>query len=287
MNDLKRRMLNGILILIMIMMVTPILYVFLNSFAGKLQIEDYVIKATQEEGVGQNMFKKEYVKMKFIPDKVTLKQYYETIIEDRSYMVYFWNSVKLIVPIVFFNTIVSVLGGFAFAKMKFPYKNRIFLLYVLIMLMPYQATLVPNFIIAKIFGIHNNFLGIILPAIFNPFGVFLMRQFINYIPDSCIESARVEGAGDMKILKDIIIPMSKNGIIALIILTSIEAWNMVEQPLIYLTSQKQYPLSIMLTYIENDTNIFAMATIFMLPMIFLFLKGASQFVEGIEYTQLK
>lgn len=269
---------------------TPIVFIFTNSFMTINEIDEYVIEATKDSSLGEGIFKKrDYAVLKLIPEKVTLKQYYNLFIEKSFYLKTFWNSVIILIPVVVGHLIVSVVGGFAFAKLEFPYKKRFFFLYIVTMLMPFQATLVPNYIMNNWLGINESYLAIIIPAIFNPFGVFLMTQFIKYIPDSYIESAKVEGANNIIILIKIIIPMCRNGIISLLVLSSIDVWNMVEQPLIYLKEKSLYPLSIMLTYIDGkDFDIlFSSAVIYMIPMIIIFFKGEKHFVEGIEYSQLR
>jgi len=276
----------GFLIIIMLL---PIAFVATNSFMSEREINKYVVKPTQSSGIGEGIFKKEdYADIRLIPEKVSLQQYYSLLIEKSFYLKFFWNSIKLLVPILLGHLTVSIISGFAFAKLNFLYRDKLFFIYIVVMLMPYQATLVPNFITANWLGINESYLGIILPAIFNPFGVFLMTQFIKYIPDNCIESARLEGASYFTILTKIIMPMCRNGIIALAILNTIDVWNMVEQPLVYLTDKAQYPLSIMLTYIDSaDYDIlFSSAVIYILPMVFIFLKGEKYFVEGIEFSQI-
>jgi multiple sugar transport system permease protein len=157
------------------------------------------------------------------------------------------------------------------------------------MLMPFQVTLVPNYIIADKLGIIGSYLSIILPGIFSAFGVFLLRQFMAYIPNEYCEAARIDGANHFEIYTRVILPMTKTGVAALAILVFMDNWNMVEQPIIFLKEQMKYPLSVYLSKVNrNETGIaFASSTLYMLPMVLVFLYGENYLVEGIQLTGIK
>lgn len=201
----------------------------------------------------------------------------------------FWNSVIIVVPIVAGQTLVASLAAYAFAKLKFKGRNQLFFIYITVMLMPFQVTLVPNYLVADKLGLVNNYLSIILPGVFNTFGVFLLKQYMEQIPDSYIEAAKMDGAGQLGIFFRIILPMCKNGIAAMFILVFIDNWNMVEQALIFLQDAVKQPLSVYLSRIISGERglAFAASTLYMLPMLLIFLYGENYLVEGIQRSGIK
>ena len=124
----------------------------------------------------------------------------------------FWNSLKIVLPLVIGQVAVGSMAAYVFAKLKFPHREKIFFLYIITMLMPFQVTLVPNYLVMDYLGLLDNPLSLILPGIFSAFGVFLLRQFMTYIPDSCIDAARIDGAGLVRIFFYIVLPMVNTGL---------------------------------------------------------------------------
>jgi multiple sugar transport system permease protein len=230
-----------------------------------------------------------YARFNLIPDVVVLKQYYTVLIKKTQFLFMFWNSVQITFPIVLGQTIVSTLAAYAFAKLKFKGKNFLFFLYIIVMLMPFQVTLVPNYIIASKLGLLNNYLSIIFPGIFSTFGVFLLKQYMEQIPDTYLEAAKVDGASQLQIFLKIIVPMSKAGIAAMAILVFIDNWNMIEQPLIFLQDAAKQPLSLYLTkIIAGEKGLaFAASTLYMMPMLLSFLYAENYLLEGIRLSGIK
>jgi multiple sugar transport system permease protein len=227
--------------------------------------------------------------MKLIPDVVVIEQYYNVLIKKSQFLFMFWNSLFIVLPIVIGQTMVSSLAAYAFAKFKFKGRNQLFFVYLTVMLMPFQVTLVPNYLVADMLGLVNSYLSIILPGVFNTFGVFLLKQYMEQIPDSYIEAAKMDGAGHFEIFLKVIIPMCKNGIAAMFILVFIDNWNMVEQPLIFLQDALKQPLSVYLSKIISGERglAFAASTLYMLPMLLIFLYGENYLIEGIQRSGIK
>lgn len=268
----------------------PLLLTVTNSFMSEQEIE-YNYNALSE-GVSdslENTAGQEYVNLKLIPDEVVLKQYYTVLVKKVQFLFMVWNSVIIVVPIILGQILVASMAAYAFAKIDFKWRDKLFFVYIVVMLMPFQVTLVPNYIVASRLGLVGNYLSIILPGIFGTFGVFLLKQHMAYIPDAYIEAARVDGASYLKIFTMIILPMSKAGIAALAILLFIDNWNMVEQPLVFLNDPVKQPLSIYLSRINSDDRgvAFAAAVLYMLPMLLVFLHGENYLVEGIQLSGIK
>lgn len=230
-----------------------------------------------------------FVNLKLIPDWITLDQYRKLLIATPKFLQMFWNSVGLVVPIVFGQTLVATLAAYAFARLRFRGRDSLFMMYLMTMLMPFQVTLVPNYIMIDKLGLMNTHAAIILPGIFGAFGVFMMRQFMTNLPNAYTEAAKMDGAGHAIIFTRIILPLVKPGLAALIVLLFVDYWNIVEQPLIFLKEEFQYPLSLYLLQIRQGEQgvIFAASVLYMAPTVLLFLYAETHLIEGIEHSGIK
>ena len=226
------------------------------------------------------------INLKFIPDKVSFSQYFTVLLKSPDYLLKFWNSVILVVPIVLAQLMVASIAAYGFTRWRGRVRDGIFFAYVILMLMPYQVTLVPNYLVSDWLGILNTRWAIILPGAFAPFSVFLLTKFMRRIPRSLIESAKLDGAGEWQIFWYICLPQCRSALYSIAILVFIDYWNMVEQPLILLPNADMQPLSVYLSKINaGEIGIaFAVAVIYMIPGLLLFLHGEAYLVEGIAYS---
>lgn len=272
----KRILLLIVLVVLAFVMVFPMVATFLDSFMPGWEVSQY----TAENATNKSI--------KLIPSEVTLEQYNHALIQNSAYWDYFWNSVLLTVSIVIGQVIISVLAAYAFTVMKNRWKEGLFFLYIVVMLLPFQVTLVPAYLAADALGLINSHLSIILPGIFSTFGVFLVRQHMEQIPKSNIEAAQMDGAGHMRVFLHIMLPLSKTSVVALAILCFIDNWNMVEQPMIFLSDTNKWPLSLYFTYFNQFIEMaFAAAVVYMLPMLLIFMNGEKQLMEGIKTSGIK
>ena len=161
----------------------------------------------------------------------------------------------------------------------------IFFMYIILMLMPYQVTLVPNYLVSDWLNLLDTNWAIWLPGIVSPFAVFLLTKFMRRIPESVMEAAQIDGAGEWQIYRRICMPLCKGAICSAAILVFIDYWNMVEQPLLLLTDAEMHPLSVFLSKINaGEIGLaFAVATIYMVPSLLIFLYGEEYLVDGITY----
>ena len=258
----------------------PTVLTITNSFMAESEIvANYgMIFSTTSGG-----FVSKTVNLKFIPDKVTFEQYLSGLIKSPEYLLKFWNSVLLVVPIVLLQVGIAAVAAYGFTRWRGPVRSAIFFFYVILMLMPYQVTLVPNYLVAQRLGILNTPWSIILPGMFAPFSVFLLTKFMRRIPFSLIEAARVDGAGEWQIFTRVCLPQCRSALYSIAILVFIDYWNMVEQPLVLLKDADSQPLSVFLSNINSGEIglAFAMATVYMVPSLLLFLHGEEYLVEGI------
>ncbi len=264
----------------------PTVLTIANSFmsASEINANYGSIFATTEKG--SKVFVSERVNLKFIPDMVSFSQYYTVLFKSPDYLLKFWNSVILVVPIVIFQLGTAALAAYGFARLKGRLKEILFFVYIIVMLMPYQVTLVPNYLVSDWLNILDTRWAIILPGIFTPFSVFLLTKIMRRIPPVMIEAAKLDGAGELQIFMYICMPLCKSALYSVAILVFIDYWNMVEQPLILLSDPDLYPLSVFLSQINTGEIglAFAVATIYMIPALLIFLYGEDYLVEGITYS---
>ena len=224
-----------------------------------------------------------------IPRSFSLNGYLEVFLYTPAYLMKFWKSMLLSTVILTGQLVISCLGGYGFAKFSFRGKNVIFFFVIILMMMPLQVTLVPNYIVFERLGLIGSYASVILPGVFSTFGVFLLTQFFSSIPNSIIEAAKLDGASQIQILCKIIVPYAKSGVASLCILNFIDTWNMVEQPLIFLKDSTKYPLSVFLANVsrENLSISFVCGILAILPVLLLFLDLKDSLISGIENTNLK
>lgn len=268
-----------------VIFLAPIILTITNSLMSSSEIySNYgVIFATTESG--GKVYVSETVNLKFIPDIVSFSQYITVLLKSPEYLLKFWNSVIYVVPIVIFQLFVALLASFGFTRYNGRIKQMIFFGYVILMLMPYQVTLVPNYLVSDWLHILDTKWAIWLPGIFSPFAVYLLTKFMRRIPVSVMEAAQIDGANEWRIFTNICVPLCKSSLFSVAILVFIDYWNMVEQPLILLSDSEQYPLSVFLSQINaGEIGLaFAVATIYMIPTLLVFLYGEDYLVEGITY----
>ncbi|WP_083685377.1 carbohydrate ABC transporter permease [Paenibacillus sp. FSL R7-0333] len=270
-----------------LLMLFPIGVTLINSFMSSREIGINYGPIGQMNKVVEGR-SDPFANLKWLPDQVSLEQYGKVLLESPLYLSMFWNSVFLVVPIIAGQTLIAALAAYAFSKLRFRGREFLFLVYVLTMLMPFQVTLVPNYIMADRLGLLNSPGAIILPGIFAAFGVFMLRQFMLDIPYAYIEAAKMDGAGHLRIFYTIIVPMVQPGLAALTILLFVDYWNMVEQPLIFLDDPLRQPLSVYLSNVSSEKGLaFAASMIYMAPMVLLFLYAETYFIEGIQLSGIK
>jgi len=263
----------------------PTVLTFTNSFMSSSELASNYGKVFESLS-GNRTYIADQITLKFIPDMVSFRQYETVLIKSPDYLLKFWNSVILVVPIVVFQLAVAILASYGFTRVRGRLKEIIFFSYIILMLMPYQVTLVPNFLVSQWLNILDTRWAIILPGIFSPFAVFILTKYMRRIPTAMIEAAKLDGAGEMQIFSKICLPMCKSALYSVSILVFIDYWNMVEQPLILLSNQEMHPLSVFLSQINSGEVglAFAVATIYMIPTILIFLNGEEYLIEGITYS---
>lgn len=271
-----------IFFLLSLLVLFPVVYMLCNSFMSPSEVSRYYNSAFDKSG---NM----NAVIHLIPDIFSMESYYQVFLRRPEYLMKFWLSLLLCGCIIAGQVVVSCMGGFAFAKYRFRGRKILFFILILLMLMPVQVTLVPNYIVLDRLGLLDTYFALILPMVFAPFGTFLMAQIFKSIPDELLEAAQLDGASTAEVLIKVAVPAGKGGVISLILLELVDAWNMVEQPVVFLKDSSKYPLSVFLASV-NESNFplsFACGVLAALPVILLFLFFNEELIEGIEFSGIK
>lgn len=224
-----------------------------------------------------------------LPDYPTLKPYVELLLDSPGFFVMFWNSCLQTGGVLLGQLVVAVPGAWAFGTYDFPGKRQLFFLYVVLMVLPFQVMMVPDYLVLDRLHLLDSHFAVILPAVFSTFPVFIMTQFFSAIPTALLEAARLDGAGEFQMFFKIGLPMGFPGIMAAAILGCLESWNAVEQPMAFLKDKTLWPLSLYLPGIAADqvSVAWVASVITMVPPLFLFLSGQTYLEQGILVSGIK
>ena len=225
----------------------------------------------------------------FFPDYPTFEHFARILFYTPQFFVVFWNSMKIVTLILAGQLLLAVPAAWAFAVYPFRFRKLLFTLYVVLMLMPFQVTMLSSYLVLNGMGLINTHAAVILPAVFSTFPVFLIYRGFCSLPKGLIEAARIDGAGEWMIFWKIGLPLSSGGILSAVVLGFLEYWNLMEQPLAFLEDQSLWPLSLYLPEIglTQAGYSFVASVITLIPAIFVFLAGRDYLEQGIVASGLK
>lgn len=249
----KDKMYYGMLIILAAIMVIPVLYMCCRSFLSDTS------------------------------GRFSLTAYYKVFFGQPEYLMKFWTSIALSLAIALGHTVISCMAGTALAKYRFVGRRFWFVLFLLFMVLPIQVTLVPSYILLEKLQLLNSCWALVIPGLFAPFGVVWMTLSFQAFPREWLEAASLDGAGGLKGVFYIMAPAAKPSVVSLFVLTFIESWNMVEQPINFLNEPQQYPLSVFLASVEESSqSIQAVCGVLcLLPVTLLFFYYNEELMEGI------
>jgi multiple sugar transport system permease protein len=271
----------SILICSVLFILIPLWMMITGSLMGKHEV-------TRKMGVVLEV-SQEPVSWTILPNFPTLQPYVELLLDSPKFFVMFWNSVKQVIPIILGQLFISVMAAWGFARYDFKGKKPLFLLYIILMIMPFQVTMVSSYLVLDAFHLLDSHYAIIIPGVFSTFPIFIMTKFFKSIPEELIESAKLDGARRWTIFIRIGLPLGSSGIISMVILSFLEYWNALEQPLTFLKDKTNWPLSLYLPQISSD-NIgvsFIASLVMMLPAVCIFLRGQTYLEQGIVASGIK
>lgn len=274
-NKRNERIVNTIFliiaILVAIIMIIPFLWMLSASFKLKNEIFS--------------------VPIQWIPKTFHLDNYDE-VLNKINFPTYFLNTAKITVSITLLQVITCSMAAYAFSKLKWPGRDMVFLLYLGTMMIPWHAIMIPQFVIIQRLGLYDNHLALILTGAFSVFGVFVLRQNMVSIPDSLCEAAKIDGCSPFGIYMRVIVPLTKNGILTLIVLTFNSVWNDYMGPMIYLDSDSKRTIQLGLAtfkrqYDANYGAIMAGTVISLIPIVVIYMIAQKYIVDGIAYSGVK
>jgi multiple sugar transport system permease protein len=267
----RRSLLYLVLIITSLAMLVP----FYWSVSTSLKLEQFVYASPPQ----------------WWPNPATLKNYFN-VVTQLPFAQFFLNSVIVSGVITLGNVFFDTLAAYAFAKLRFPGRNKIFFILLMGLMVPFQVNLIPMYRIMSILGWLDKYQALIAPTLTTITGIFLMRQFMISIPDEILDSARIDGCSEFGIFGRIVFPLSFPGIATLVIITFMGAWNDFLWPRIVTSSQTMFTLPVGLTqlqsrYTSNTAEVMAGTVLVALPMILVFLVMQRQFIEGMTAGAVK
>jgi len=269
---LSRIILTALLAVFTLTMLFPLLWMISASFKYEADVFQFPIQ--------------------WIPENPNFGNYATVWFGKYDFPLYYWNTIKLSVIVTVLQLIISAMGAFAFAKIRFTFREPLFALFLATMMIPDQVTIVPKFMLMKELHLLNTHAGIVLMMVFSVYGVFLLRQNMISIPDALIEAAKIDGAGYGRIFWQIMLPMCTPALITLGILRFIWTWNDYQTALIFLSDQKLYTLQLGMSQFASESGAFysqmmAAAVCAIVPLLILFVIGQKNIMEGIASGAVK
>lgn len=278
MQTTRKVLLAAALSLLTLLICVPIWIAVTGAFSAQWELERNLAPVfTGAEG---------QAKWPVLPSAPTLKSLVEVLLDSPGFFAMFWNSVVISGCILAGQLLVDVPAAWALARFPLGFKKTILNFYIVLMLMPFQVLMFPQYLVLEELNMLDTLGAVILPAVFSTFPVFILHRFFKAVPREILEAARLDGAGELRIFCQIGIPMGAPGILSVCILTFLDSWNMIEQPMTYLKTKSLWPLSLFLPEIgiaEMGMG-FAAALLMLIPALLLFL-GCQEYLEqGIAMT---
>ena len=219
----------------------------------------------------------------FLPSWPTLQPMVELLLDTPAFFSMFWNGCLLVFPQVAGQLLVAAPAAWVFSKLRFPGRRALYGAYLVLMVLPFQITMVPNYLVLNALGLMDTPWAVILPGAFSTFPVFILKKAYDAVPGSLLEAAALDGAGHLRCFLSIGLPLGLPGLLSAAVLGFIEAWNAIEQPMMFLKDKANWPLSLYLSSITADDLGLAMAAslVMLAPPLLLFLAGEKYLRQGI------
>lgn len=228
---------------------------------------------------------------RFLPQRVTF-EHYRALFTRLDVARYVLNSAVLSLLITAVSLVLNSMAGYAFAKFRFAGRDRLFRLLLAALVIPGQITMLPLFLMLREMGLINSYLGVLVPGLASIFGIFLVRQYALSVPDSILDAARIDGAGELRIYWSMFLPSVRPVLVTLALFTFLGTWNDFLWPLIVLTDESLYTLPVALANLlgehAQDTELMmAGAVMTVLPVVLVFLALQKYYIEGIAAGAVK
>ena len=279
-RHLLSRMVLSLLALVILL---PVVMTAIYSFFSPAEIKAFM-------GTRGSYDASAFMQIKLAPSMFSLSQYYNILIEDMTILRYFVNSAMYAAAILLGQALLIPAMAYALSRFRFPGRDAIFFVVIMLMLLPFQVTMVPNVLTLRQMGLLDTVWAVILPMTIAPFSIFLLRQYMVSLPGDMIEAAQIDGAGTWRCFIHVVLPVCRPVLGAAVALSFADCWNLIEQPLTYLTTRTDlYPLSVVFNQLtEKSTGVeFAGAALYTLPALCIYLYFQADILEGVQLTELK
>ena len=269
--------------LLALVILLPVVLTAIYSFFSPAEIKAFM-------GTRGSYDAASFMQIKLAPSMFSLSQYYSILIEDMTILRYFVNSAMYAAAIVLGQALLVPMMAYALSRFRFPGRDAIFFAVIMLMLLPFQVTMVPNVLTLRRMALLDTVWAVILPMTIAPFSVFLLRQYMVSLPGEMLEAAQIDGAGTWRCFIHVVLPVCRPVLGAAVALSFADCWNLVEQPLTYLTTRTDlYPLSVVFNQLTGkSTGVeFAGAALYTLPALCIYLYFQADILEGVQLTELK
>ena len=259
---MKRKLLWFLMGAFALIMLLPIWIAVTGAFSSQWELTENLRPVL---GNGQGL-----AKWTLLPQSPTLKSLVQVLLDSPEFFTMFWNSVTITAGILLGQFAVAVPAAWGLAKLHLP--RKLGNLYMVLMLLPFQVLMYPEYLVLKSLGLLNTLWAVILPGVFSAYPVFLLTRFFGAIPEEILEAARLDGAGEWQIFRYIALPLGLPGLLSVGILSFLDAWNLIEQPMTFLKNRALWPLSLFLpeTTLTDAGLGFAAALLMLIPALLLF-----------------
>ena len=273
---------KGILFLLLgltaICMLTPVWIAVTGTFSSSWELSENLAPVL-EAGEG-------FAKWSVLPKGPTLRHLVRVLLDSPAFFPMFWNSVIITLGTLLGQFLFAVPAAWALAKLRLPGGKPLGSLYMVLMLLPFQVLMYPEYLVLRALGLLDTLWAVILPGIFSAYSVFLMSRFFGAVPDEILEAARLDGAGEWQIFRYVALPMGVPGLLSVGILSFLDIWNMIEQPMTFLKNRALWPLSLFLpeTTLSDAGLGFASAFLMLIPALLLFALCQDALEQGIALS---
>lgn len=275
-------LLRVFLTLLALLILLPLVLTLVYSFCSPAEMKAFMKTRNQYGGV--------LMELKLRPDSFSLDQYWNVLIQDTSILRYYFNSIGYTAATLAGQAVVIPMLAYALSRFEFRGRDVIAFSVIVLLLLPFQVTMVPTVLTLRSMGLMDTMWAIILPSLASPFYVFLLRQSMVGIPGELFEAAQIDGAGPTRCYVHIALPVSRAIIGAAVALSFADCWNMVEQPLVFLPSRNDlYPLSVVFNQLSQESTgvEFAGAALYLLPALLIYLYFQNDIMTGIQLSEMK
>lgn len=252
----------------------PIWLLFAGAITGEAELQATLGPALTNSG---------QARLVLLPSWPTLQTMLELLLDTPEYFVTYWNTCAQVLPQVAGQCLVGAPAAWALSRLVFPGRRAVRSLYIVLMLLPFQVTMVPSYLTLHALGLLDTVWAVILPGVFSTFPVFLMQRGFDAVPKSLLEAAAIDGAGLWKQFLRIGLPVGLPGVLAAMTIGFLDAWNALEQPMTFLKTPSLWPLSLYLTNTNGSNLALTMAAslVMLLPAVLLFSFGQKYLEQGI------